>query len=50
MHPYLPIITQTAYAMAEDRAKGLQAGSDEYLSKPIKPDLLIKTLRKFLNK
>jgi signal transduction histidine kinase/CheY-like chemotaxis protein len=49
-HPHLPIITQTAYAMSEDRAKGFQAGSDEYLSKPIKPDLLIRTLRKFLNK
>lgn len=46
--PSIPVIAQTAYAMAEDRIKGVNSGCDEYLSKPIKPELLITTLKRFL--
>ncbi len=49
MNPSLPIIAQTAYAMAEDVIKGKNAGCDDYLAKPIKPELLINTLRHYLN-
>lgn len=45
----LPIVVQTAYAMPEDRDRSLEAGGDEHLTKPINPDELFSTIRKFLN-
>ena len=47
-NPELPVIAQTAYAMAEDKAKGVVVGFDYYLSKPIKPEELIDTLHSFM--
>ncbi|MDD2278478.1 MAG: ATP-binding protein [Bacteroidales bacterium] len=47
--PHLPIIAQTAYAMAEDRAKGERAGCDNYLSKPIKPSDLLESVKQYLS-
>lgn len=46
--PKIPIIAQTAYAMAEDRAKGIRAGCDDYLSKPIKASQLIDMVKQYL--
>ena len=42
-----PIIAVTANAMPADRQTCLQAGMDEYLSKPIKPDDLQAMLARF---
>jgi PAS domain S-box-containing protein len=46
--PDLPIIAQTAYAMAEDKKSSIAAGCNDYLAKPIKQKVLISTLNKYL--
>ncbi len=46
--PDLPIIAQTAYAIAGDREKSLEAGCDDYISKPIKRQLLYNIIEKYL--
>jgi PAS domain S-box-containing protein len=45
----LPIIAQTAHVLEEDRAKSLKAGCDDYISKPIDKNKLLKVLNKYLH-
>jgi len=49
-NPDMPVIAQTAYALAGDRVKALNAGCDDYLSKPIKSEDLIKIIHKVLQR
>lgn len=48
LRPDLPVIAQTAYAFAKDQEEALQAGCDEYISKPIKRPVLMEKIRKLI--
>jgi len=45
---HIPIIAMTAHAMKEDRERCIQAGMDDYVSKPISPDKLVQSLQALL--
>ncbi|AWI26103.1 response regulator [Flavobacterium pallidum] len=45
-HAKTPIISVTAQAMLGDREKSLNAGADEYISKPVDIDKLLQVLDK----
>jgi CheY-like chemotaxis protein len=44
------IIAQTAFGFIRDREKALEAGCNDYISKPIDQDLLIELIEKHLKK
>lgn len=46
---HVPVIAITAQAMLGDKEKALQAGCNEYLTKPIDPVLLIDAIKKHLS-
>ncbi|WP_421920368.1 PAS domain S-box protein [Marinifilum sp.] len=47
-YPEMIIIAQTAYAMNGDKDRALEIGCDDYISKPIKKELLLDKLKDFI--
>jgi CheY-like chemotaxis protein len=43
------IIAQTAYGLTGDREKAIAAGCNDYISKPIKKEVLIALIYKYFN-
>ncbi|MFO7867206.1 MAG: response regulator [Candidatus Aminicenantes bacterium] len=48
LNPKIPIIAMTAHAMKGDRELLIEAGMNDYISKPIAPQVLEETLEKWL--
>ena len=46
----IPLIGMTAYAMAGDRERCLASGMDDYVAKPIKPELFYEVVERHLEK
>ncbi|MEQ8925026.1 MAG: ATP-binding protein [Fulvivirga sp.] len=49
LNKHTPIIAMTAYSMKGDREKYLSSGMDDYISKPILPESLIYTVKKWID-
>ena len=45
---HIPIIALTSYALSGDDSKALEAGCNDYLSKPYRPRVLLEYLEKYL--
>lgn len=48
-HPDLIIIAQTAYAMANEKEKAIISGCNDFITKPIKKEVLFYKMGKYLN-
>lgn len=46
--PHIPIVAVTANALKGDRDKFINEGLDEYITKPVDKNLLLKALRQFI--
>jgi CheY-like chemotaxis protein len=45
---HTPVIAMTAHAMTGDRERCLDAGMDDYITKPVRSETLLAVLRKWV--
>ena len=50
INPHVPVIALTALTMSDDREKCKQAGMDDYVRKPVEPNLLIAAVERCLGR
>ncbi len=48
-YPDIPVIAQTAFAHPNDKQKALLSGCDDFITKPIQKETLLKLICKYLN-
>jgi two-component system cell cycle response regulator DivK len=48
LHDLIPIIAISSYAMTGDKQKALDAGCTAYIEKPIDPETIMDSIRKYL--
>jgi two-component system, cell cycle response regulator DivK len=46
----IPVIAVTSYALSGDEVKAMEAGCDDYVTKPFSPRALLAKIREFLAK
>jgi CheY-like chemotaxis protein len=46
----IPVIAVTAKAMQADKDDAIRAGCDDYISKPLKMDILVGIIKGWINK
>jgi PAS domain S-box-containing protein len=49
-HPNIPVLAQTSYTFDEDKTKAMNAGCDEYISKPLNKKELLKKIEALLKR
>jgi CheY-like chemotaxis protein len=49
LNPNITVIAQTAYALPNDNIKCLEAGCNDYISKPINGNLLLEKIDVYLS-
>jgi CheY-like chemotaxis protein len=47
--PRLPVIALTAFASNNEKEKSMEAGCDDYLTKPIRPQQLLDTMNRYIH-